>query len=466
MTEGAPGRTWPWIVTAILLLVVGAGRMPLLDPDEGRFASASVRMIQTGDPIVPEFNGEPRLNKPPLIYWLQAASFTLLGVNETAARVPSLLAAIGTILLVALWAKRRLPAGSAAPAAMALATTPLFFACARIGITDMLLTLWITAALILWHEAIGTPDRVTRRPIAFAASLACGLAVLTKGPVGMLLPAVVIGLTAAVARRPGMITLRGAGTAAAGILMVVGPWASALAGRIGLSEAIAILEKESIDRVVSGIDHARPFYYMLVSFAVTFLPWSAMAPAVLLRGTPRRRLNTDMPAFLVIWFASILLFFSIPAEKNDAYILPAAPPLALLIALTLRHSLIFGIARVAALVLIGVALLAPGPIGERRSLAEAVRTAGMRDRPGCVLLSYKLERPSLVFYSGREVRWVRRSEDLWRIVEAGRAMDMAIVADDRRTEREDLREALSAAGFAIVGGQPGFAVFFRAGQPP
>ena len=461
MTEGAPGRTWPWIVTAILLLVVGAGRMPLLDPDEGRFASASVRMTQTGDPIVPEFNGEPRLNKPPLIYWLQAASFTLLGVNETAARVPSLLAAIGTILLVALWAKRRLPTGSAATAAMALATTPLFFACARIGITDMLLTLWITAALILWHEAIGRPDRVTRRPIAFAASLACGLAVLTKGPVGMLLPAVVIGLTAAMARHPGMITLRGAGTAAAGILMVVGPWASALAGRIGLPEAIAILEKESIDRVVSGIDHARPFYYTFASFAVTFLPWSAMAPVALLRGT-----RQGDARFLAIWFAAVMLFFSIPAEKNDAYILPAAPPLALLIALTLRHRLVLGIARVAALVLIGVALLALGPIGERRSLAEAVRTAGLRDRPGCVLLSYKLERPSLVFYSGREVRWVRRSEDLWRIVEAGRAMDMAIVADDRRMERENLREALSAAGFAIVGGQPGFAVFFRAGQPP
>lgn len=466
MTEDTPRRSWPWLAIAILLLVVGIGRMPLLDPDEGRFAAASVRMIETGDPIVPEFNGEPRLNKPPLLYWLQAAAFILLGVNETAARTPSLLAGIATVLLVAFWARRRLPAGSAALAAIVLATMPLFFVCARIGITDMLLTLWITTALILWHETIGRPGRAARRPIAFAASLACGLAVLTKGPVGMILPAVVIGVTAAVTRRSGMISLRGMGTAVVGIVMVVGPWAIALAGRIGVSGGFAILERESIERLVSGIDHARPFYYMLVSFAVTFLPWSVLAPMTVARATRHRGEGRSHAIFLVVWFATVLVFFSIPAEKNDAYILPAAPPLALLIARTARPRLVLGIARAAAVFLIGTAILAPGPIGERRSLAAAVRSAGLADRPDCVLLSYKLERPSLVFYSGREVRWVRRSKLLWRLVAEGAGPEMAIVADDRRMDAENLREELGARGFRIVGGQPGFAVFLRQAQLP
>jgi 4-amino-4-deoxy-L-arabinose transferase-like glycosyltransferase len=439
--------------------------MPLLDPDEGRFASAAVRMIETGDVIVPEFNGAPRLNKPPLFYWLQAAAFSLLGVNETAARAPSLAAGIATILLVVLWARRRLPPGSSAATAIALATTPLFFACARLGITDMLMTLWITAALILWREAIGLPDPVARRPFAFSAALACGLAVLTKGPVGMILPAIVIGLTAAVTRRPRMITPRGTGMAAAGIVMVAGPWTSALVGRIGLSEAIAILERESMDRLVSGIDHARPFYYMVASFAVTVLPWSVMAPMALARAR-RDPKSRETAIFLAIWFAAVLLFFSVPAEKNDAYILPAAPPLALLVGMTLRHRLTLRIARIAALLLIAFAFLASGPIGQRRSLAGAVRSAGLKDRPGCVLLSYKLERPSLVFYSGREVRWVRHSEDLWRIVEAGRGSDLAVITDDRRMDAENLREELASAGFTIIGTQPGFAVFFREAQPP
>jgi 4-amino-4-deoxy-L-arabinose transferase-like glycosyltransferase len=468
MTEDAPRRGWPWLVAAILLLIVGVGLMPLLDPDEGRFASASVRMIETGDPIVPEFNGEPRLNKPPLLYWLQAASFWLLGVSETAARAPSLLAGMATLLLVALWARRRLPPGSAATAAITLATTPLFFACARLGITDMLLTLWITATLILWHEAIGEPDPVARRPMAFAAAIACGLAVLTKGPVGMILPAVVIGLTATIARRHRMITIRGTGMALTGIMLVAGPWASALAGRIGLSEAIAILERESMDRLVSGIDHARPFYYMIASFCVTFLPWSVMAPMALVRGARRAVGGEDREraVFLVVWFSAILLFFSIPAEKNDAYILPAAPPLALLVGMTLRHRSSLWIARIAALFLVVLAIFASNPIGERRSLAGAVRSAGLRERSDCVILSYKLERPSLVFYSGREVRWVRSSKELRRIVEAGRGSDLAVIADDRRMDREGLREELGAVGFAIVGTQPGFAVFFREAQPP
>src|SRR5574342_754431 len=127
--DGRPraSASWPWLLAAALLLSFLPGRMALLDPDEGRYAAAAREMAATGDLIVPRFNGEPRLNKPPLIYWLQAGSFSILGARETAARMPSLLAALATLGLVVWFGGGRLGAGTGGPAAAALATTLLFF---------------------------------------------------------------------------------------------------------------------------------------------------------------------------------------------------------------------------------------------------------------------------------------------------------------------------------------------------
>src|SRR5262245_44895519 len=97
-------RSWPWVLAAALALLPALGRMPLTDPDEARYAETSREMLRGGDLVVPRFDGAPRLSKPPLIYWAQSGAFSTLGESESSARIPSLLSAIATLILVAWWA--------------------------------------------------------------------------------------------------------------------------------------------------------------------------------------------------------------------------------------------------------------------------------------------------------------------------------------------------------------------------
>jgi len=453
MMRGMPRIT---LLASAALLTFGIWSLALLDPDEGRYAASSREMLRGGDLIVPTFNGEPRLNKPPLIYWLQAASFRLLGVNETAARLPSLVAALGTLALTGWWARRRLDASSGAVSVMVLATLALFFACARLAITDMLLALFVTATLILWHEAVEASEPDARRRLAFAASLSCGLAVLAKGPVGFALPSLVIlssrGLRVGPSGR--MVTLRGVGMAIAGQALVVGPWLAGVTGRVGYGEILEILRREAYERAAWGLDHPRPFYYLLLTFWVTFLPWSLAAPHALIQGIRRGQ------RFLVVWFLVVVIFFTLISDKNDAYLLPAAPPLALLIARALPRRLIQVAACLMAVCLLAATQVLTPRLSRDRSLEQAVASADLVGRAPDILVSYKLYKPSLVFYSGREVRWIRTGADLRRLVSqesAGRSV--AVVLEERRLGKE------RPGGFEIIGRQPGYVMVFRGRQP-
>ncbi len=458
-------RVWLWLIAVAALLSFDLGGIALLDPDEARYAAASREMIEGGDLIIPRFNGEPRLNKPPLIHWLQAASFGALGVTESAARLPSLAAALATLALAARWARSRIRPSAAGPAVAALAGCLLFFSCARLAIIDMTLTFWITAALLAWHEAARARSPRARRVLAWAAALSCGLAVLAKGPVGVLLPASVIGATAVLVRVPRMVSWRGATTAAAGIALVTTPWLSCLVSRIGVHGVIDLLVRETYDRAVWGLDHPRPIYYFLLAGWVTLLPWSLAAPWLLYRSWKEFRAGDDAAGFLIGWFTVVLVFFSLPAGKNDAYILPAAVPLALIVARRLRPAVVAGIAAATALALVVCVVLASGPLSTARSLRQLCVTAELAARPDLVVIGYKLHRPSLVYYSGRHVRWVASGGELRRLIAATpRDATVAVVMEVRRHARlgPGLADALSE--FRIAGGQPGLVALVRDGS--
>jgi 4-amino-4-deoxy-L-arabinose transferase-like glycosyltransferase len=456
------------LALGVALLSFGLGRTALLDPDEGRYAAAAREMIASGDPIVPRFNGEPRLNKPPLIYWAQAAAFLLLGESEAAARLPSLVCAVGLLGLVAWWT--RLRRGRAAPAAAVavLVTTPLFFACARLAITDTMLALWISATLLLWHEAgaMGAEPAV-RRGLSMAAALSCGLAVLTKGPVGALLPVLVIAATAAASRRRGLITWRGTALALLGILLVTGPWLAGLAGRIGIGGILDLLRREGIERAVWGLDHPRPFYYLLLTFWPTFFPWSLAAPLALIGAWRARREEGTESIFAACWLAVMISFFSFVADKNDAYLLPAAPALALLVARRIPRRLLVWTAGLTALALAAAVVWASGPLSRHRSTRSLVLESRLDPAGGrgdFTLLSYRLHRPSLVYYSGRQVRWVERGEQLQKVLEEIPAGDaVALVITRARLDRLKLEVIRQ---FTVIGEMDGCVVLFRESRPP
>src|SRR5579875_697924 len=140
-------RSWlPLAVIAVCLFFIGLGRLPLLEPDEGRNAEVAREMLVSHDWITPHYDTLPYLDKPVILFWAVAGSFRCFGLSEWAARFPSALAGALTVLMVWL-AGAKLDGGKTGlRAGVLLATSLLFFALARMVIFDMLLTFWITLA--------------------------------------------------------------------------------------------------------------------------------------------------------------------------------------------------------------------------------------------------------------------------------------------------------------------------------
>ena len=129
------------------LFLVNLGGPALWDIDEGRNATAALEMHESGNWVVPTFNGKLRSHKPVLLYWLQAAAYAVFGVNEFAARLPSALAALATVLLVYELGRRMFRPSTGLLAGLALASSVLFCASAHFANPDALLLTFTTATL-------------------------------------------------------------------------------------------------------------------------------------------------------------------------------------------------------------------------------------------------------------------------------------------------------------------------------
>jgi len=319
---------WCVVVAAATLLLVGAGSVPLLDPDEARFARTSVEMLHSGDLVVPTFNGEPRLVKPPLLHWIQSFLFRLFGVQEWVARLAAALATLGSILLVAQIARRRFGDEAAVWAAAVLATMPLVFVLGHLGTLDALLAVHVLAVVTLDLTAAERTD--TYRALVMGGLL--GLAFLIKGPVGVVLPLLVIlaGRTAA-GRNP----LPSAGALSQGLAawcLIVLPWGLAFLRRVGTGTALGTVRSEALERFFAGTAHIEPAWFYGKVVLVAFLPWLAPLLVALLRVWRMRR---DPAARTAIYAAAGLLagllFFSLSKGKLPNYILPLAPLAAILV---------------------------------------------------------------------------------------------------------------------------------------
>ncbi len=157
----------------------------LFEPDESRYAEIPREMFERGEWVVPYLQGEPYLDKPPLLYWLIEASYAVFGVKVWAARLVPALAVHGCVLLVYFLGRRSVGERAALWGALGLSLAPGFLSMGRLLLLDSLLTLWTTLALFSVFESV-RGDRL-RWGWWLLASLACGLGVLTKGPVALVL---------------------------------------------------------------------------------------------------------------------------------------------------------------------------------------------------------------------------------------------------------------------------------------
>jgi len=364
---GSPSpRPAPGPLPTVLGLVVlcwlsffhGLGRLGLMDKTEALFVEVAHQMLQRGDWVTPWWNGRPFFDYPVGGYWLVALSLKGFGLSSWAARLPVATAAsavVGATFALVWWLGSESEAPRrrwlrAALAAAVLATTPAWIGWGRSSTTDMVLASTITLALysfLLLHHARpeGPLAALGRVGMAFFA----GCAVLAKGPVGVLLPALVVGgfqlLVGGGAGRllqPGRRPLPHLAMAAL-FLGVVLPWYGAAAQVNGEAFVGGFLGFSNLQRFTSVLyAHPGPPWFYLPWLLVLLFPWSLYLP--LAAAALRRRsapVQADQPGppdpaavppFLGLWLALIVAFFSAAATKLPGYILPALPAGSLLVA--------------------------------------------------------------------------------------------------------------------------------------
>ncbi len=303
----------------------------LLEPDEGRYAQIPKEMLARGDWVVPHLQGQPYLDKPPLMYWLVMLSYSLFGVGEAPARLIPALAVHGTILVTYLLGRRSLGERSAFWGSLLLAVSPAFTGMGRILLLDGLLTFWITLALFAMFEAIRGDQ--FRRGWWYLAAAAVGLGVLTKGPVPFLLIVPPVWMYRRLTA-PSFQPIRF--THLAGFLAVVAainlPWYTAIFLRQPIFLRYFFWE-HNVLRFIQPFDHLQPVWYYLPIVLVGLLPGSFLAYAFArhLCSGDREQSATRTPALGFFLLAGVwcVLFFSLSGSKLPTYILPAFPCLCL-----------------------------------------------------------------------------------------------------------------------------------------
>jgi 4-amino-4-deoxy-L-arabinose transferase-like glycosyltransferase len=309
---------------AALIFFFHLGTYGLWEPDEGRYAEIAREMLATRDFIVPHLNYVPYIEKPPLLYWLTALSMSLFGVNEFAARLVAALAAIAGVSATFGFALATFDRRRAIMAGVVLTTSALYAVMAQVLTTDMLLTAALAMALYAFFMHWRDGGRW-----CWLSYLAMGLAVLTKGPVGAAIPIVVgliflwrehdlAGLIARFRMIPGLVLTA----------VIAAPWFILITLREpGFFDFYFI--GEHLRRFFQpGYSHGQPMYYFVPIMLAGLMPWTLALPFV-----PWRRLDPN-PArrFCLIAGATIFVVFSLASAKLAPYVLPAFPPLAIVIA--------------------------------------------------------------------------------------------------------------------------------------
>ena len=375
---------------ALVLLVAyvcffnGLTAFGLVGPDEPRYASIARDMATSGDWVTPRLHGEPWLEKPILYYWVAAIGYRVFSDGELAARLPSVLGGLTTMLALGWVAWRFYGPTTATLFALVFPSSIAVLAFARAATPDMLftstlaLTLAAATPLVLRNQRRG----VWAYQVAFGGAL--GLAVLAKGPAGVVL-AGASALIGALATKRGARTWRLAGPwALASFAGVALPWYVLCALR-NPEFVTVFLVSHNVARFLEPVfSHQQPFWYFGPVLLLGLAPWTAAIIATIREAltTLTRRTWTGSPSiFFASWVLAPVVFFSLSQSKLPGYVLPAVPAAAMLLAHVLAralhhnptHARALGLGSAAVLGAMAVAFIVAPRVGSAGLEAGAVR---------------------------------------------------------------------------------------------
>jgi 4-amino-4-deoxy-L-arabinose transferase-like glycosyltransferase len=344
------------IAVAVVTLFARLGAVALMDPDEGRNSTVAMEMQSAESWLVPTYDGLDYLDKPSFFFKSVALSFAAFGRTETAARLPSALFAAATLAIAFYFAKRELGARWAAGALIVIATTPLFLAFARIVILDMTLCFFVCAALFAGYLAEESEGRARRRWYLCGAA-AAGLATVVKGPVGFLLPALVLSIFALIERRPrAILRIVGPANLAVFFAIALGWFLALVSARPGFAYYGLVLE--TFKRFTTPMFHrTAPFYYYGPVILGTFISWSLLFPEAIAAVWRARTRLLRIERFLIVWTLVVVVFFSVSQSKLPGYVLSVGVSLGILTARLFQRASESSSPRARAIVLRGAVAL-------------------------------------------------------------------------------------------------------------
>ena len=316
------------------LLAWRLGSAPLTNPDEGRYAEVPREMVAGGDWVTPRLDGVPYFEKPPLTYWIVAASEEALGPSEWAVRLPTALFALGGILASYAAARRIYGRGAGLWTAAVLGTSLLYLALGHLVTPDVPLTVLMSATLFCFILGVREAPGARRRWLFYGLYASAALATLTKGLEGFLVTGAIMFLWLLAFNQWGRLRPLYLPSGVALFLAIAAPWHLLVASRNpGWAHFYFVYEhwERFTDK---GHGRYQPAYFFVLVLVPGLFPWTGFVwhaiRDALAGGWPRRRENAEA-WFFVTWAAFILLFFSASQSKLINYILPLFPAVAVLV---------------------------------------------------------------------------------------------------------------------------------------
>lgn len=352
--EGNHPRAWSrffnpiyLFLGAVLLMLyfAGLGYPPLYEPDEGRYMEIPREMILNHDYVTPHLDGVDYFEKPPLYYWLNVISIKLFGINEFAARFWSALLGLLGLGLAAVLAHTMRSGRSAFLTIIILGSCPLYLFMAHLATIDMVLTFTSTACLLcFWLARCEAEKRRGRARLWwYGMFVAAALSVLTKGLIGMVFPAGIIGIYIVWSGEWRLLRRVPWLTGTLFFLVVAAPWHILMAVRHPDFLHFYFVREHFLRYLTPIENRTQPFWFFIPVIVLGFLPWTGYLAGAgrLLSRSKVRSWGREYPeiVFLFSWIGFIFLFFSASDSKLIPYMLPAFPALAVLAALTIDSGL-------------------------------------------------------------------------------------------------------------------------------
>lgn len=357
--ENSAKAAWSRVVPFALIFLAACtilfgelGRFPLFNPDEALYAEPAREMLEIGDYITTYLNYVVRFTKPPIAIWGQAACILAFGCNEFAVRFFGAMSGALLVAVTYFFSERFTSRRGAIVAAISLITAPLFVGTAREAITDMPLSFFMASGILSFYASYKTRNSA----LLWIAYICTGLAVMTKGPVGLVLPVAILAvyhilrqdIKAALSFYRPIIGL-------AIVALIAVPW---FAVEIYITKGAYFNEfimRENVQRFTSVVDsHKGGWWYHIVAMLGGFFPWSVFVPQALAAALPWEALKSawrnsgplsilrafkemtaeqDLALFCLCFTVITVAFFSASVSKLLPYTLPAFPALAVLLAL-------------------------------------------------------------------------------------------------------------------------------------